>query len=79
MSGELVLWRDGAMRPAHTSVAVARPKAMIGSSRQPLAPFSRTAMRATSLLKSVTYMERSAANGRPSTGLSRATSRACRF
>ena len=71
MSGELVLWREGAMRPAHTSVAVARLKAMMPSSRQPLAPFSRTAMRATSLLKSVTYIERSAANGRPSTGWSK--------
>ena len=59
------------MRPAHRSVAVARSKAMMASSRQPLAPFSRTAMRATSLLKSVTYMERSAANGRPSTRLSK--------
>src|SRR5262245_51778896 len=73
-SGEEVLWREGETRPSHTSVAVARLKAMIGSSRQPLAPFSSTAIRATSLLNSVTYMERSAANGRPSIGRSKATS-----
>ena len=76
MSGDEVLWREGETRPAHTSVAVARLKAMMPSSRQPLAPFSRTAMRATSLLNSVTYMERSAANGRPSIGRSKATSSA---
>ena len=79
MSGDDVLWREGETRPAHTSVAVARLKAMMGSSRQPLASFSRTAMRATSLLKSVTYMERSAANGRPSMPESKAISSVLRF
>jgi hypothetical protein len=35
MSGEDVLCRDGEVRPAHSSVAVARLNAMTGSSRQP--------------------------------------------
>ena len=66
-----MLWRDGTRRPVHTSVALAARNAMIGSSRQPFASGSRSAMRATSALNSVTYIERSAASWKnPATGAS---------
>ena len=74
MPGEVVLWREGVTRPSQMRVARARLKDMMASSRQPRASLSSTAMRATSLLNSVTYMERSAANGRPTMAASKATS-----
>jgi hypothetical protein len=51
---------------------------MIGSSRQERAPASRAAMRATSALNSVTYIERSVANGLPAMAWSNDTSRTSR-
>src|SRR5262249_58401824 len=74
-SGALVLCREGATRPAHSSLARAPLKAITPCSRQPPRLSSRTATRATSLLTSVTCMERSAANGRPVIGWSKAISR----
>ena len=53
------------------SDARASAVAIRAATRQPLAPGSRMAMRATSLLNSVTYIERSAAKALPPvTGLS---------
>ena len=65
MSGDDELCREIAVRPAHTSVAVARVKFMMPSCRHPRAPFSFTATCATSLLNSVTYIDRIIAKGRP--------------
>ena len=67
MSGALVLWREGTVRPAHSEVTAAPLKVMIPSSRQDFSPFFRMATRATSLLNSVTYIDRSAAKGLPDT------------
>jgi hypothetical protein len=80
MSGEEVLWREWVVRPIQMSVALPPENGISNSSRQPLAPGSRTAMRATSLLNSVTYIERSATKALPPvTGLSSTASRTMRF
>ena len=64
ISGDDVLWRETAMRPAHIAVALLAPlKSMMGLSSQPAVPCSKTAISATSLLKRVTYIDRSAAKG----------------
>src|SRR5689334_4524545 len=62
ISGELVLWRDGLARPAHSSVTRARVKRITLPS--PCLPPPCQLTRATSLTSSLTYIERSAANGR---------------
>src|SRR5581483_4465984 len=63
VSGALVLWRDGTVRPAQTSTAPACLKSRIGAVSQRGAPLSRQPRCATSLLISVTNIDRSAANG----------------
>ena len=64
MSGALVLWRDGTVRPAHSSAALARLKSITGFCVQAGLPLSRQPTCATSAFTSVTNIERSAANGR---------------
>src|SRR5208283_2127288 len=63
MSGAERLCREGALRPAQTSVASAPGKVSTGDSPQRLPSFSRQAMRATSELPSFVYIERIAAKG----------------
>src|SRR5262245_26290952 len=50
MSGALKLWREGIVRPAHSSTASARLKVITGSWRQACAPFWRQPTCATSAL-----------------------------
>ena len=71
MSGALVLWRDGTSRPIQTSVALALAEVHDRLLAPGRAFSSRAAMRATSALNSVTYMERRAAKGWPSTARSK--------
>ena len=79
MSGALVLWRDGTSRPAQTSTALARCEVHHRRcAPSACAPFTRQPSCATSVLISVTNIERSAANGRsPPTGGSSVTSSTC--
>src|SRR5579883_1100634 len=74
MSGALKLWREGKRRPIQTFVALPFVKAMIGASNQLFSSGRSKAMRATSALNSVTYMERRAAKGLPAIARSKPTS-----
>ena len=74
MSGALILWREGKTRPIHAFVALAVPKAMIGASSQAFSSGRCSAMRATSALNSVTYIELSAAKGLSTIARSKSTS-----
>ena len=64
MSGALVLWRDGTVRPAQSSEALAPLKYITGICVHAGLSLPRQRTCATSAFPSVTYIERNAANGR---------------
>ena len=64
MSGALVLWRDGTVRPAQSSAALALLKCHHRRLRPAGLSLPRQPTCATSALPSVTNIERNAANGR---------------